>query len=215
LCVALLLPTGRLALASALKLSAPRPAADFFSVPAKKHEAPFSSSSSAAAAARWESTRRWWTRSTSWASGVPLCFTHQTGERDFTAVRTAYARRGINADVLPFINDMPARFAAADLIICRSGASTVAELAAAARAAILVPFPHATDQHQLRNAEVLARAGAARLLEQSILTGERLAGEILALLAEPAHLTEMENAVRSLAVPDAAARIADLIESVA
>ena len=201
--------------AKAIRTGSPvRP--EFFSVPAKKHQPPFSLlifGGSRGALALNQAIVDALDKLV--ASGVSLHFTHQTGERDFTAVRTAYARRGINADVLPFINDMPARFAAADLIICRSGASTVAELAAAARAAILVPFPHATDQHQLRNAEVLARAGAARLLEQSALTGERLADEILSLLAKPAQLVEMENPVRSLAVPDAAARIADLIESAA
>src|SRR3990167_5319841 len=131
------------------------------------------------------------------------------------AVRTAYARREIRADVLPFITDMAARFAAADLVICRAGASTVAELAAAGRAAILVPFPQATDQHQLRNAEAMVRAGAARLLEQSVLTGARLVAEVLELLAHPERLGQMEAAAKRLAVPDAAARIADLIESVA
>ena len=149
------------------------------------------------------------------AGGIPLHFIHQTGERDLESVRIAYARRGVNADVRPFITDMPAQFAQADLIVCRSGASTVAELAAAGRAAILVPFPHATDQHQLRNAEVLQRAGAARVVEQSALSADRLASEILDLLRRPAQLTEMEAAVQRLAVPDAAARIADLIESVA
>ncbi|MCI0403865.1 MAG: undecaprenyldiphospho-muramoylpentapeptide beta-N-acetylglucosaminyltransferase [Acidobacteria bacterium] len=149
------------------------------------------------------------------AGGLPLRFIHQTGERDLEAVRIAYARRGVNADVRAFITDMPDQFAQADLILCRSGASTVAELAAAGRAAILVPFPHATDQHQLRNAEVLQRAGAARLIEQSALSAERLASEALDLLRQPALLTEMETAVRRLAVRDAAARIADLIESVA
>lgn len=149
------------------------------------------------------------------ASDVPLAFIHQTGERDYEAVRVAYARRGINADVLPFIHDMPARLAAADLVICRAGASTVAELCAAGRAAILVPFPQATDQHQLRNAQALARAGAARLLEQPALSGERLATEVLDLLRHPNQLVEIEAAARRLARPDAAARIADLIESVA
>ena len=149
------------------------------------------------------------------ASRVPLRFVHQTGERDYDAVRTAYARREICAEVLPFITDMAARFAAADLVICRAGASTVAELAAAGRAAILVPFPQATDQHQLRNAEAMVRAGAARLLEQSVLTGARLVAEVLELLAHPERLGQMEAAAKRLAVPDAAARIADLIESVA
>lgn len=149
------------------------------------------------------------------SSGFALEFIHQTGERDFQSVRVAYARRGVNAEVLPFIHDMPQRFAQADLVICRAGASSVAELAAAGRAALLIPFPHATDQHQLRNAEVLARAGAARLLEQSALSGPRLAEEVLALLRDPAQLVQMETAVRRFAVPDAAARIADLIESMA
>ena len=148
-------------------------------------------------------------------SGLALRYVHQTGERDHTSVRMAYARRGINAEVLPFINDMPARLAAADLVICRAGASSVAELCAAGRAAILVPFPQATDQHQLRNAEVLASAGAARLLEQPQLTGERLAAEVAGLLRQPERLAEIGAAARRLARPDAAARIADLIESVA
>lgn len=144
-----------------------------------------------------------------------LHFIHQTGERDYDAVRTAYARREIRAEVFPFISDMPARFAAADLVVCRAGASTVAELCAAGRAAILVPFPHATDQHQLRNAEALARVGAVRVIEQAKLSGERLAAEVVDLLEHPERLAEMETAARRLAVPDAAARIADLIESVA
>lgn len=148
-------------------------------------------------------------------SGMELRFVHQTGQRDFEAVRVAYARRGVAAEVLPFIDNMAERFAEADLVICRSGAITVAELTAAGRAAILVPFPQAADQHQLRNAQVLARAGAARVLEQSALTGEGLAAEICALLKKPEQLEKMETAARGLALPDAAARIVDLIESVA
>lgn len=149
------------------------------------------------------------------ASGLALRFVHQTGERDHTAVRVAYARREINAEVLPFIHDMPARLAAADLVICRAGASTIAELCAAGRAAILVPFPQATDQHQLRNAEALSRPGAARLLEESSLSGERLAAEVIEMLRQPERLAEISAAARKLARPDAAARIADLIQSVA
>ena len=149
------------------------------------------------------------------ASRHSLRFIHQTGEQDYDAVRVAYARREIRAEVLPFITDMPARFAQADLVICRAGANTVGELAAAGRAALLIPFPHATDQHQLRNAEVMVRAGAAALVKQVELSGERLAGEIVQLLDKPQRLAEMAAAARRLAVPDAAARIADLIESVA
>jgi UDP-N-acetylglucosamine--N-acetylmuramyl-(pentapeptide) pyrophosphoryl-undecaprenol N-acetylglucosamine transferase len=189
---------------------------EFFRVPAKKHEGPFTllifgGSRGALALNRAVVDAL----DKLLAGGVPLRFVHQTGERDQESVRIAYARRGVNADVRAFITDMPAQFAGADLILCRSGAGTVAEVAAAGRAAILVPFPHATDQHQLRNAEVLERAGAARLVEQPALTPERLAAEVLELLRDPAHLTAMEEAVRRLAVPDAAARIADLIESVA
>ncbi|MBI4462368.1 MAG: undecaprenyldiphospho-muramoylpentapeptide beta-N-acetylglucosaminyltransferase [Acidobacteria bacterium] len=144
-----------------------------------------------------------------------LRFIHQTGQRDFEAVRTAYARRGIPAEVHPFIDNMAECFAQADLILCRAGASALAELAAAGKAAILVPYPHAADQHQLRNAELLVRAGAARMMEQRELTGERLAGDMLHLLEHPEHLGSLEERVRAFAVPDAAARIADLIESVA
>ena len=189
--------------------------AEFFAVPAKAHKPPFTlllfGGSHGALAINQAVVDA---LDLLCASHPPLRFIHQTGERDYNAVRVAYARREIRAEVLPFITDMPARFVEADLVICRAGASTVAELAAAGRAAILIPFPHATDQHQLRNAEVLARAGAARLLEQSALSGERLAAEVLELFEHPECLTEMESAVRPLAVPDAAARIADLIESV-
>lgn len=190
--------------------------AEFFSVLPKKHEPPFTllifgGSQGALAINRAVVDALDPLR----AGRYPLRFIHQTGERDYDAVRTAYARREIRAEVLPFITDMAARFTQADLVLCRAGASTVAELAAAGRAALLVPFPQATDQHQLRNAEVLVRAGAARLLEEASLSGERLAAEVFALLDHPERLGEMEAAARRLAVPDAAARIADLIEGVA
>lgn len=149
------------------------------------------------------------------ASSLALHFVHQSGERDYDAVRVAYARREVRAEVLPFIHDMPARLAAADLVICRAGASTVAELSAAGRAAILIPLPRATDNHQLRNAEVMCRAGAAQLLPEAELSDETLAREVLRLLEKPQQLATMAGAARSLAVPDAAARIADIIESVA
>lgn len=190
--------------------------AGFFRVPPKTHRPPFTVlifGGSQGAQALNQAVI--YSLSLLQASGLSLHFIHQTGERDYNGVRVAYARREIRAEVLPFITDMPARIAAADLVICRAGASTVAELAAAGRAALLVPFPHATDQHQLRNAQAMVRVGAARLLEQSRTCGERLAREVLELLAHPEQLTQMENAARQLAVPDAAARIAGLIESVA
>ncbi|MBI2956624.1 MAG: undecaprenyldiphospho-muramoylpentapeptide beta-N-acetylglucosaminyltransferase [Acidobacteria bacterium] len=189
---------------------------EFFDVPPKEHQLPFTllifGGSRGALAINQALMDALDSLS---ASGIPLRFIHQTGERDYNAVRVAYARREIQADVRPFINDMPACFAEADLVICRAGASTVAELAAAGRAAILVPYPHAAEQHQLRNAEVFVRAGAARLLPQGELTGARLAAAILDLLQHPEQLAQMEAAARRLAVPDAAARIADLVESVA
>jgi UDP-N-acetylglucosamine--N-acetylmuramyl-(pentapeptide) pyrophosphoryl-undecaprenol N-acetylglucosamine transferase len=144
-----------------------------------------------------------------------LEFVHQTGERDYDAVRVAYARREINAKVLPFLGNMPEQFAWADLIVCRSGAITVAEVAAAGRAAIFIPFGAATDSHQLRNAQVLARTGAARVIPESELTGARLAHEILSLFDEPEHMKEMETRARRFARPHATQAIVDLIEQVA
>ncbi len=137
---------------------------------------------------------------------------HQTGERDYNEIRKAYQDQSLPAEVHAFIDDMPGTLAQADLVISRAGATAVAELAAAGRAAVLIPFPGATDQHQLENARALERAGAARVIVQSELTPERLAKEIRELMASPAALEGMETAVHSLARPDAAARIADLVE---
>jgi UDP-N-acetylglucosamine--N-acetylmuramyl-(pentapeptide) pyrophosphoryl-undecaprenol N-acetylglucosamine transferase len=144
-----------------------------------------------------------------------LLFIHQTGERDYDAVRVAYARREFPAEVLPFISNMAERFAQADLIICRSGAITAAEVAAAGRAAIFIPFGAATDSHQLRNAQALQRAGAARVIPESELAPQRLVEEIFALLDEPNGLREMEQSARKIARPNATRDIVNLIESVA
>ena len=127
-----------------------------------------------------------------------LFIVHQTGERDYNAVRVAYARREFRAEVVPFIENMAERFAQADLIVCRSGAITVAEVAAAGHAAIFIPFGAATDAHQTRNAEAMQQAGAARLLPQTELTPQRLTQEIFSLLDQPARLTQMEDAARTL-----------------
>ncbi len=140
---------------------------------------------------------------------------HQTGERDYNAVRQAYQERGFTADVRPFIEDMPWALAQADLVVSRAGATALAELAAAGKASLLIPFPAATDQHQLDNARVLEQAGAARVLEQKDLTPERLAAAIVEMLQDVGRLSRMERCARSLARPDAAARIADLIEKLA
>jgi UDP-N-acetylglucosamine--N-acetylmuramyl-(pentapeptide) pyrophosphoryl-undecaprenol N-acetylglucosamine transferase len=141
-----------------------------------------------------------------------LFIVHQTGERDYNAVRVAYARREFRAEVVPFIENMAERFAQADLILCRSGAITTAEVAAAGRAAIFIPFGAATDAHQTRNAEAMQNAGAACLLPQEDLTPERLTKEIFSLLDQPRRITEMEEQARRLARPRAVEDIVDLLE---
>jgi UDP-N-acetylglucosamine--N-acetylmuramyl-(pentapeptide) pyrophosphoryl-undecaprenol N-acetylglucosamine transferase len=144
-----------------------------------------------------------------------ISIVHQTGERDYNAVRTAYARREINAEVLPFIGNMAERFAQADLIVCRAGAITAAEIAAAGRAAIFIPFGASTDSHQLRNAQEMQRAGAARLIPEPQLTAERLTQEIFSLFDQPDELQAMAARARQLAKPRAVQDIVDLIETVA
>jgi len=144
-----------------------------------------------------------------------LQIVHQTGERDYNAVRTAYARREIVAEVVPFLTNMAERFAWTDLLVCRAGAITAAEVAAAGRAAIFIPFGKATDSHQLRNAQAMSNAGAGRLITETELTGERLAREIFSLLDQPQEIETLSTKARRLAYPKAAAEIVDLIEAVA
>jgi UDP-N-acetylglucosamine--N-acetylmuramyl-(pentapeptide) pyrophosphoryl-undecaprenol N-acetylglucosamine transferase len=141
---------------------------------------------------------------------------HQTGERDYNAVRTAYARREFHsAEVVPFLTNMAERFAWADLIVCRAGAITASEVAAAGRAAIFIPFGRATDSHQLRNAEEMAKADAGRLVTENELTAQRLSGEIFALLDHPEQIRQLAANARGLARPDAARDIVNLVEEVA
>jgi UDP-N-acetylglucosamine--N-acetylmuramyl-(pentapeptide) pyrophosphoryl-undecaprenol N-acetylglucosamine transferase len=144
-----------------------------------------------------------------------LAIVHQTGERDYNAVRTAYARREIHAEVVPFLTNMPECFAWADVIVCRAGAITAAEIAAAGRAAIFIPFGKATDSHQLRNAQEMSRAGAGLLIPESELTADKLAGEIFSLLDQPQEIEKLATAARGLARPKAARDIVDLIEEAA
>ncbi len=140
---------------------------------------------------------------------------HQTGERDYNEVRAAYEQAGIAAEVSKFIDDMPGYFARADLVLCRSGASTVAEIAAAGKPAIFVPFPLAADDHQRRNAEALERAQAAVVLEETRLDEVWLVDTICALLEDPARLARMSEAARAMAHPDAAKDIAELAAKLA
>jgi len=145
-----------------------------------------------------------------------LAIVHQTGERDYNAVRTAYARREFHsAEAVPFLGNMAERFAWADLIVCRAGAITASEIAASGRAAIFVPFGRATDSHQLRNAQEMAKAGAGRLIKENELTAERLTAEIFALLDHPDQIQRLAGNARKLARPDAARDIVNLIEEVA
>jgi UDP-N-acetylglucosamine--N-acetylmuramyl-(pentapeptide) pyrophosphoryl-undecaprenol N-acetylglucosamine transferase len=144
-----------------------------------------------------------------------LKIVHQTGERDYDAVRTAYARAEILAEVVPFINNMPERFAWADMIVSRAGATTAAEIAAAGRAAIFIPFGRATDSHQLRNAQEMSKKGAGRVITESELAGERLSQEIFSLLDNPQDVSRIAAAARTLSFPHAARDIVDLIESAA
>src|SRR5579871_889451 len=135
---------------------------------------------------------------------------HQTGEREYNDVQAAYKNAGIAAEVSAFIDDMPAAFARADLLLCRAGASTIAEATAAGKPAIFVPLPTAADDHQRHNAQTLVAGNAARLLPQAELTPERLTAEIASLLQDRAELARMSEAARAFAHPDAAAKIAAL-----
>lgn len=144
-----------------------------------------------------------------------LTITHQTGPREYDHVREAYSAAGVDADVRPYIERMVDAFAEADLLLCRAGATTVAEVAVAGKAAIFVPFPQASDDHQRKNAEAFVRAGAGRMLLERDLTGERVASEILDLGSDPVAIDRMEEASRALARTDAAARAVDLAMSLA
>jgi UDP-N-acetylglucosamine--N-acetylmuramyl-(pentapeptide) pyrophosphoryl-undecaprenol N-acetylglucosamine transferase len=147
------------------------------------------------------------------ASGIHII--HQTGERDYNDALAAYKSLGESAEVFKFIEDMPAAFSRADLVVCRSGASTVAEITAAGKPAIFVPFPRAADDHQRVNAEALARSGAAVVVEESKLEGVWLAETIAALLGDTRRLQVMSEAARGLAHPNAARDIAALAARVA
>jgi UDP-N-acetylglucosamine--N-acetylmuramyl-(pentapeptide) pyrophosphoryl-undecaprenol N-acetylglucosamine transferase len=140
---------------------------------------------------------------------------HQTGERDLAETQSAYQHAGVDAEVSAFIQDMPAYFSRADVVVCRSGASTVGEIAAAGKPAIFVPFPRAADDHQKVNAQALERAGAAVLLEESQLTAARLAETITGLFQNPAKLQQMGEAARTLGHPKAAEDVARMATDLA
>jgi UDP-N-acetylglucosamine--N-acetylmuramyl-(pentapeptide) pyrophosphoryl-undecaprenol N-acetylglucosamine transferase len=144
-----------------------------------------------------------------------LVLTQQVREEDMARVRAVYERLKINAELAPFFSDLPARLASHDLVVSRSGAGTVAELAAIGRPSILVPLPGSIDQDQFANAGVLAQASGAIRIAQADFTSDRLAAEISALAAEPARLAAMAAKAGSVGRLDAAERLADLVMKVA
>jgi UDP-N-acetylglucosamine--N-acetylmuramyl-(pentapeptide) pyrophosphoryl-undecaprenol N-acetylglucosamine transferase len=145
------------------------------------------------------------------AAGHRLVITHQTGERDVALVREGYRRAGLEARIEAFLFEMDREMTRADLVVSRAGATTIAELAASRRPAILVPLPTATDDHQRKNADVVAARGGAVVIEEHDLTGDRLAEQIRLLADDPARRARMRDAIATFARPDAAARIADRV----
>ncbi|MEO8130502.1 MAG: undecaprenyldiphospho-muramoylpentapeptide beta-N-acetylglucosaminyltransferase [Bryobacteraceae bacterium] len=140
---------------------------------------------------------------------------HQCGTEMFSVLESEFRDSGVSGEVMPFVNDMPKAFDDADLIVCRSGASTVSELAAAGKPSILVPFPFAADDHQLRNAEAMVGAGASRLVLDREMNGQRLFDEVLALASAPQTLQSMSANARAMARPGAASRAAHILEELA
>ncbi|MEO7145965.1 MAG: undecaprenyldiphospho-muramoylpentapeptide beta-N-acetylglucosaminyltransferase [Bryobacteraceae bacterium] len=145
-------------------------------------------------------------------ANFPVRFLHQTGASQYSGVAGRAVEIGFPGNVVAFVDDMPAAFAQADVVVCRAG-GTVAELAAAGKPAILVPLPFAADNHQLRNAEALANAGAARLIPDREMDGQRLFVELTKLATADGALERMSEAVRQFARPGAAKRAADVMET--
>lgn len=138
-----------------------------------------------------------------------LSVTHQTGEKDFAEVAAAYRAAGVKANVVPFIDNMAVEYRAADLIVCRAGATTLAEVTACGKPCIFIPFPHAVDDHQRKNAEALLKCSAGFMLLERELTAESLAGQIKTLVADPVLLRDTGVNARAAARIDAARIIVD------
>ena len=148
-------------------------------------------------------------------SGLPVHLTVQCGAAALAELTAAFARHQVQGQAIAFVDDMPKAFADAALIVARSGAGTISELAAAGRPSVLVPFPFAADDHQTKNAEAMARAGAATLVPDAAMNGERLFSEIQGASREPERLATMSLAARRLARPGAAERAASILEELA
>jgi UDP-N-acetylglucosamine--N-acetylmuramyl-(pentapeptide) pyrophosphoryl-undecaprenol N-acetylglucosamine transferase len=189
---------------------------EFFQLPVKQREAQFtvlvtggsqgSRTLNRAARESWPLFQK---------AGHPVRMILQTGKPEFEALRTGFAASRMDGELVPFIDDMPGAFAAADLIVCRAGAGAVAELAAAGKPSVLVPFPFAADDHQLHNAEAFERAGAARLVLDQDFTGAKLHEAVEALAAGRDVLDRMGEAARRFSHPGAARRAAEILEEVA
>lgn len=147
--------------------------------------------------------------------GIPLRIVHQTGRDAANEVQQAYRDLGLTADVQPFIDDMASAYAKADVVIARAGAMSLAEILVAGVPAILIPYPHAVDDHQRANAAAAVAAGAALLVEDSALAQHALTAPLRTLLASSVRRREMRAAAHALAIPDAAGRIADILMAVA
>jgi UDP-N-acetylglucosamine--N-acetylmuramyl-(pentapeptide) pyrophosphoryl-undecaprenol N-acetylglucosamine transferase len=143
-----------------------------------------------------------------------LAIVHQTGQSDVDRVAEAYREAGADAEVVTFINDVSGAYRAADLVVCRAGATTLAEVTVAKRASILIPFPHAADNHQERNARDMVDAGAALVLRQSETTPEQLARHILDIACQPERRASMEAAAARMGRPEAAREIVDACEAI-
>ena len=192
--------------------------AEFFDVPPREGPSPFTvlvtggslgarrlNRAAVEAAAAWRDSGRW----------RRMRLVLQTGEREYEEVKSAFEQRRLAADIAPFVKDMPRAFAEADVVVCRAGASTVAELSAAAKPSLLVPYPWAAEQHQLVNAQVMEAAGAALLIVDQDLDGKRLAAEIAALMDQPEKLAAMGDAARRQARAGAVGIVADRLERTA
>ncbi|NIQ04028.1 MAG: undecaprenyldiphospho-muramoylpentapeptide beta-N-acetylglucosaminyltransferase, partial [Nitrospinaceae bacterium] len=139
-----------------------------------------------------------------------LHITHQTGERDYAFVENRYREKGFSADVRPFLHDMPEQYLKASLVVCRAGATTLAEVTACGKMSVLIPFPHAAHNHQKRNAQILETADAAEMIEDRELTGEALARVILGAMDEPGRVQRMEENSYRLGNRDATEKVRDL-----
>jgi UDP-N-acetylglucosamine--N-acetylmuramyl-(pentapeptide) pyrophosphoryl-undecaprenol N-acetylglucosamine transferase len=186
---------------------------EFFELPSKPREPVFTilvTGGSQGSRTLNEAARGAWTYFRGASFQVRLL--HQTGVHVYQNIAQEFAQTGLEGEVIPFIQDMPAAFARADLIVCRSGASAIAEVAAAGKPSILVPFPFAADQHQLHNAEAFDRAGAATLVLDRDMNGQRLFDEVSKLASDSERLASMGQRARAFAHPDAARRAAEILE---